>query len=578
MSQKWQNISAGPRQVKDLQKAMGALQWEGKNHDEITGVVGGEERRSTFAGMCEPPRAEVTALDEAIRARYDHQITRENVRAIIADYEAALPEARKSRPVVDSRRSADEAADLAAKMAAQTAEREAREAAQNAILEQVMAKAPPGAKALIYAEYHEDTSDLMTDYHGSRTTRTVAIGFRTGSREDFRQLRAAAAAFPETAHMASDETLAEWEQANRERVYRRLEHRENYSMGGGNFLSDHNSSDSGSGWVVKSRDFPCQWVSLTEDAIPAAPSGKVTYRDKPAGSYDHDVVPGFSPATWGDLRKVATAATAAPARASNGTVKPPRATAISGDVLDILSRATAEGNAVKINDRLGRATYVAVNEVLAAAGGKWNRKAQAHLFSEDAAPVLASLLDDGSIVRPQDEGWFPTPDAIVADMIDLADLKPGMEVLEPSAGDGAIARTVADLGCTVDCIELNAKRAGVIYEAGYARSVTLADFLAVPQRPAYDRVIMNPPFADKADIAHVRHALGFLRPGGLLVAVMANGVMFREDRATAGFREGVSEGGGSFEPLPDGAFKESGTGVRTVLAVIPAAAAQELAA
>ena len=54
-------------------------------------------------------------------------------------------------------------------------------------------------------------------------------------------------------------------------------------------------------------------------------------------------------------------------------------------------------------------------------------------------------------------------------------------------------------------------------------------------------MIMNPPFADKADIAHVRHALGFLRPGGLLIAVMAGGVTFREDRATAGFRELVED-------------------------------------
>lgn len=31
-------------------------------------------------------------------------------------------------------------------------------------------------------------------------------------------------------------------------------------------------------------------------------SNRVTYRDKPADAYDHDVVPGFSPVTWGDLR------------------------------------------------------------------------------------------------------------------------------------------------------------------------------------------------------------------------------------------------------------------------------------
>jgi hypothetical protein len=38
------------------------------------------------------------------------------------------------------------------------------------------------------------------------------------------------------------------------------------------------------------------------------------------------------------------------------------------------------------------------------------------------------------------------------------------------------------------------------------------------------------------------------------------------------------EAGGSFKPLPDDAFKESGTGVRTVLLVIPALAAERAGA
>jgi predicted RNA methylase len=517
----WRNVSAGPRQFKELSKAIGALQWEGKNHDELTGVVGGAEHRSTYMSMCGPVRPEVTALDEAIRARYDGQVISANVREIIADYEAALPEAVKSRPVVDSRRSPEEDAGLAARRAAHNTEQEAARAAADALLNQVKAKAPAGTKALIYAEYHEDTSDIQTDYHGSRVTRTVAIGFRTSSREDFRALRAAAGRFPETAHLASGD----------------VEHRENYSMGGGNFLSDHGSSDSGTGWVVRSRDFPCAYVSLTEDAVPepqAAPESVRPQATQPSGP------------------------------------KPVRPTVIGADVLDILSRAVADGNAVRISEHLDRASYVAVNEILTAAGGKWNRKAQAHLFDGDAAPILASLLDAGSIVKPSDEGWFPTPDAIVADMITLADLAPGMEVLEPSAGEGAITRAVAEAGCTVDCVEVNAKRAGMIYAAGYARSVTMADFLTVPQRPAYDRVIMNPPFADKADIAHVKHALGFLRPGGLLIAVMAGGVIFRNDRTIAGFREMTAAAGGTIKPLPDSAFKGSGTDVSTVLAVIPA--------
>jgi 16S rRNA G1207 methylase RsmC len=117
---------------------------------------------------------------------------------------------------------------------------------------------------------------------------------------------------------------------------------------------------------------------------------------------------------------------------------------------------------------------------------------------------------------------------------------------------------------------MNAKRAAVTYAGGYARSVTMADFLALPARSeSYDRVVMNPPFAGKADIAHVWRALHYLRVHGVLVAVMSSGVMHREDRETTEFRDMVTRAGGSFEPLPEDAFKVSGTGVRSVLVVIP---------
>jgi hypothetical protein len=251
MTERWQNAGAGPRQVKDLDKAVSALTWEGRAHDEVSGVVGGEEHRSSYVNMFGPVRPEVTALDEAIREKYTYQVTKASVRAIIADYEAAVPEARKSRPVKDSRRTPEEDAELSAKVAAREAEYQAKCEEENAVMAQVMAKAPAGAKALIIAELHEDTSDLQSDYHANKTTRAVAIGFRFSSREDFRQLHAAAARFPETADVEFEER------------------RDNYSMGKGNYLSDHGWDGAGSGWVIKSRDIPCKYVSLTEDAIPA---------------------------------------------------------------------------------------------------------------------------------------------------------------------------------------------------------------------------------------------------------------------------------------------------------------------
>ncbi len=85
---------------------------------------------------------------------------------------------------------------------------------------------------------------------------------------------------------------------------------------------------------------------------------------------------------------------------------------------------------------------------------------------------------------------------------------------------------------------------------------------------------MTPPFAKQADIQHVLHAYDFLKPGGLLVAVMSAGITFRSGRAEE-FRKLVADRGGSIDPLPDAAFKESGTDVRTVIAVIPAPAASD---
>jgi hypothetical protein len=81
--------------------------------------------------------------------------------------------------------------------------------------------------------------------------------------------------------------------------------------------------------------------------------------------------------------------------------------------------------------------------------------------------------------------------------------------------------------------------------------------------------LANPPFAKQADIVHVKHALKFLEPAGLLVSVMAGNVEFRDNKLTQDFRDLVEHRGGVIEALPDGSFKSSGTQVRTVLVTIP---------
>src|SRR4051812_34975845 len=67
-------------------------------------------------------------------------------------------------------------------------------------------------------------------------------------------------------------------------------------------------------------------------------------------------------------------------------------------------------------------------------------------------------------------GFFPTPPAVVAAMLEYADLRPGLTVLEPSAGKGDLIRAAA--GCTVRAFELVPTLAKIC-------GATCTDFLTV---------------------------------------------------------------------------------------------------
>lgn len=243
---------------------------------------------------------------------------------------------------------------------------------------------------------------------------------------------------------------------------------------------------------------------------------------------------------------------------------------IDEEVLRVLSAAACEGPRLRLTGQLDRALYVATNTVLEALGGKWDRQAKAHVFAEDAEGRIEGALLTGTYARPDDFGFFPTPPALVARLLELAEIAPGMRVLEPSAGHGAIADAIYDLtGERPRLVELLPANCDVLRAKGYGDVLGAGDFLGVPADAwlPFDRIVMNPPFARQQDLAHVRHAWELLAPGGRLVAIMALGFTFRQDRNSASFRTRVCCYGRWERNAPD-AFRSSGTDVQTVTVVL----------
>ena len=166
---------------------------------------------------------------------------------------------------------------------------------------------------------------------------------------------------------------------------------------------------------------------------------------------------------------------------------------------------------------------------------------------------------------------FPTPATLAARMVELADIQPGQEVLEPSAGTGVLCKAIiaVEPSAKVFAVEVNHQLCELLSQTinqpedaveGICKNVLQGDFLECFGLGRFDRIVMNPPFADGADIQHITHALRLLSPGGRIVALCANG-----PRQAAKLRPMIEGMGGNWEELPAGTFAAAGTNVRTVL-------------
>lgn len=183
----------------------------------------------------------------------------------------------------------------------------------------------------------------------------------------------------------------------------------------------------------------------------------------------------------------------------------------------------------------------------------------------DAFDAMREQLRHGVQAVSADQ-LFPTPAALADRMVELAELAPGMRVLDPEAGTGAILAAVRrDGGDAVACVgvEVNANLAKHLENMPLGAEIHHSDFLECgDELGLFHAILMNPPFAQAQDIEHILAAKKFMRRGGVLVAICANG-----PRQNEVLRPMIEQNNGHWEILPPGTFKESGTMVNAVLMV-----------
>jgi len=191
-------------------------------------------------------------------------------------------------------------------------------------------------------------------------------------------------------------------------------------------------------------------------------------------------------------------------------------------VIDVLSELKPDpgGLSVKHNytySSLDKHIRKEVERVLALLGGTMpDTREPVFVFDYDVLDVLEEVVASGCIPDTKAHQYYPTPPSIAARVVELAEIGAEHTVLEPSAGQGALAellpeRTVCVEASRLHCVVLRSKGFGQVHEA---------DFLKWGARRRFDRILLNPPFDQGRWRAHIERASEMLAPGGRLVAVL----------------------------------------------------------
>jgi hypothetical protein len=161
-------------------------------------------------------------------------------------------------------------------------------------------------------------------------------------------------------------------------------------------------------------------------------------------------------------------------------------------------------------------------------GGKDRDKAANNAITEfDRAKAFYFGTQKKNARTKAQEGkdYFATPEPVGLKMAQWAGIRSGEDVLEPSAGHGAIARWFPEKAnrTAVEPSSALRSRLAMVFDGKIVEG-TFEDHNVVNK---YDGIVMNPPFGvgGKTAVDHLEKAATHLRDGGRIVALLPRGPM-----------------------------------------------------
>jgi len=176
-------------------------------------------------------------------------------------------------------------------------------------------------------------------------------------------------------------------------------------------------------------------------------------------------------------------------------------------------------NAVQFHSGAVSPARKEAERVLAYLGGvKVNNERGGEYFEFDFHPgdAIKEVAASGCLPDQKAHQYYPTPEGLAQVAVDMAQIGPHHECLEPSAGTGSLADLMPKTVTT--CVEISPLHCKVLEAKGF--NVAQSDFLKWESAYKFDRIVMNPPFSEGRWQAHLERASSLLAKDGRLVAIL----------------------------------------------------------